>query len=343
MKHFIFFLTLSFGLYSYGQIGVGTTTPNTSAAVDVQSTTQGFLPPRLSTSQRNTINTSVDSKGLIIFNTDTSVLNIFDGVKWHAISNSDGPEICSSAITYADIINCLQLNYTPNQTLGYSSARDVLYSTIDINSATQELNCVYTDYAIVMDYSTDPDPSIHAFNLGINAEHVFPQSMGAGDEPARSDMYNIFPSRVDVNSSRSNCPYGEIVDTDTEVWYYLNQQMASIPASNIDLYTEKDNNALYPLLSAGQQCALEPREEKKGDLARAIFYFYTIYNSTNVNGYVSYANDAFFNAMKTTLLQWHDDDPVDAVESARNNAIKSHQGNDNPFVIDSALAQRLFI
>jgi hypothetical protein len=342
MRSILLLVSLVYGFAAFGQVGIGTTTPDTSAALEVQSATKGVLPPRLNTIQRDNLVTTIDSKGLIIFNSDTGVLNIFDGVHWHAIAPEEVPSICNSVNTYADILNCLQINYTPDQTLGYSSARDILYSTIDINTATQELNCVYTDYAIIMDYATDPDPSIHAFNLGINAEHVYPQSMGAGDEPARSDMFNIFPSRVDVNSSRSNCPYDEIVDANVEVWFYLNQQMGTIPNSNIDAYTEKDNNTSFPLLSAGQQCAMEPREDKKGDLARAIFYFYAIYNSSNANGYISYANDNFFDVMKTTLLQWHSGDPVDAIEMARNNAIKTHQGNDNPFVLDATLAGRLF-
>ena len=114
-----------------------------------------------------------------------------------------------------------------------------------------------------MDYSTDPDPSVHAFNLGINAEHVFPQSMGAGDEPARSDMFNIFPSRVEVNSARGNCPFNDVVDTDTESWYYTNMLMTTIPAINIDFYAEIDQDASYPLLGVTQQCAIEPPEIKK--------------------------------------------------------------------------------
>ncbi|MBC8882575.1 endonuclease [Flavobacterium piscinae] len=46
--------------------------------------------------------------------------------------------------------------------------------------------------------------------------------------------------------------------------------------------------------------------------------------------------------MKTTLLQWHNQDPVDQIEMERNNKIKLYQGNDNPFIIDATLAERLF-
>jgi len=333
--------SLVFSLSAWSQVGVNTNTPDNSSSLDVTSTTKGVLPPRMTSEQRDNIIVNTTSAGLIIYNLDSQVLNIFDGVKWHAITTDSSELVCLSATTFNEYLTCLQTNYTPNQTLGYGPARDVLYGNIDLNSS-QELSCVYSGFTIVMDYSTDPDPSIHAFNLGINTEHIYPQSMGAGDEPARSDMFNIFPSRIEVNSSRSNCPYNNIVDTDTESWFYLNQELNSVPTTNIDLYSEKDNEATYGTLQASQQCDFEPRESKKGDIARAIFYFYAIYNATNQNTYLSYANEPFFDSIISTLLQWHIDDPVDQEEIDRNNAIKLQQGNDNPFIIDATLAARVY-
>jgi len=326
----------------FSQVGIGTNNPNVSTALEVKSDTKGVLPPRMNTAQRDAIGTTAASEGLIIFNTDSNRLNIFDGVIWHAIINKQSETICQNAVTLSDFLNCVQVNFAPSQTLGYAYARDVLYSTIDIDPSTQELKGIYTGFTILMDYSTDPDPSIHAFNLGMNAEHVYPQSMGAGDEPGRSDMYNIFPTRVEANSSRSNCPYNEIVDSDTELWYYLNLEVNTIPATNIDLHSEKDNDDTFPLLGITQQCAFEPRESKKGDVARAVFYYYSVYNVVNISTFISYADEDFFNAMKTTLLQWHLDDPVDQVEIDRNNAIQTYQGNSNPFIIDASLPHRMF-
>ena len=50
------------------QIGIGTTTPNASSVLDVTSTTQGMLTPRMTTVQRNAIATPAD--GLIVYDTD---------------------------------------------------------------------------------------------------------------------------------------------------------------------------------------------------------------------------------------------------------------------------------
>ncbi|MFK7832701.1 MAG: endonuclease [Winogradskyella sp.] len=343
MKHItLLLLAFLWTTILFSQVGIGTNTPDNSAALHIDSETQGFLPPRMTSVQRDAIAVTTDSKGLIIYNTDSNKLNIFDGVTWHAIVTSQPEQICATASTLVEFLTCLQTNYTPDQTLGYTDARDIMYSVVDVNPITQELKGVYTDFTILMDYSTDLDPSIHAFNLGMNAEHIFPQSMGASEEPARSDLFNLFPSRVEVNSARGSCPFNEITDGDTESWYYLNQTLNTIPVTNIERYTEIDNETSYPLLALIQQFSLEPQEQKKGDIARVVFYFYSIYNATNINSYMSTANDVFFDYMKAILLIWHSNDPVDQAELDRNTLIETYQGNSNPFVLDSSLAPRMF-
>jgi hypothetical protein len=61
-------------------IGVGTTTPETSAILDVKSTTKGFLMPRMNTIQRDAIVNP--TQGLQIYNTDDRCHDTYDGSKW---------------------------------------------------------------------------------------------------------------------------------------------------------------------------------------------------------------------------------------------------------------------
>ncbi len=223
------------------------------------------------------------------------------------------------------LIDALQDSYTPDNPLGYGPARDILYSEIDNNGL--ELSGIYTNFTVTLDPNEDPSVSAFQNGAGINAEHVYPQSLGAGNEPAKSDLHNIFPSKVNVNAARGNCPFDEIEDTDTDSWFYLDMQSSNIPLTEIEKYSEKDE----------EDCVFEPREEVKGNIARAMFYFYAIYQS-NANA----ADPDYFSLQKERLFQWHVADPVDAVEKERDSLIALQQGNNNPFIIDSTLAWRAY-
>lgn len=63
-----------------GAVGIGTTTPNASAALDITSTNKGLLLPRVNSTQRLAINTP--ATGLIVFDTDKKLLYFYDGTKW---------------------------------------------------------------------------------------------------------------------------------------------------------------------------------------------------------------------------------------------------------------------
>jgi hypothetical protein len=58
-------------------------TPNASALLDISSTTKGFLPPRMTTTQRDLIATP--AAGLMIYNTTTNRPNFYDGSAWVAL------------------------------------------------------------------------------------------------------------------------------------------------------------------------------------------------------------------------------------------------------------------
>jgi len=63
-----------------GNVGIGTATPNVSAKLEINSTTQGVLFPRMTTTQRNAITTPAD--GLVIYNTTDNKLQVRAAGVW---------------------------------------------------------------------------------------------------------------------------------------------------------------------------------------------------------------------------------------------------------------------
>ncbi|MCX6278814.1 MAG: fibrobacter succinogenes major paralogous domain-containing protein [Bacteroidetes bacterium] len=88
------FFTISM-IAQNGSVGINNdgSNPNASAMLDVSSTEKGFLPPRMTTAQRNAI--SLPVAGLVIFNTDEKALNIYNGASWGLIS----PIVCGQPFT----------------------------------------------------------------------------------------------------------------------------------------------------------------------------------------------------------------------------------------------------
>ncbi|MDG1394528.1 MAG: hypothetical protein P8P55_06880 [Flavobacteriaceae bacterium] len=70
-------LFFAVGLTTYSQVGIGTTTPDASAALDITATDKGFLMPRLTTAQRMAI--VGKAIGLQVYDTDLDAVMLHDG------------------------------------------------------------------------------------------------------------------------------------------------------------------------------------------------------------------------------------------------------------------------
>lgn len=79
-------LAISCTSFLSAQVGIGTSTPDGSAILELKSTLKGLLPSRLTTTQRNNITSPAN--GLLIYNTDENKLNMYSGSTWVSISTS---------------------------------------------------------------------------------------------------------------------------------------------------------------------------------------------------------------------------------------------------------------
>ena len=93
------FFFCSFSTAIFAQVGIGTNTPNPSSVLELNSTDKAFIPPRMTTVQRDLISNPV--AGMEIFNTTTSCIEIYRGTGWY--------NLCSGAVTLTPTIT----SFTP--------------------------------------------------------------------------------------------------------------------------------------------------------------------------------------------------------------------------------------
>lgn len=217
--------------------------------------------------------------------------------------------------------------YKPSVVLEYGPARDTLFAKV-LAIDDDSLRCIYSDHTLYLDPTQNPRQYVYlnGSTLGMNTEHAYPQSKGAATGNARSDMHHLYPTRIPVNEARGNLPFAEIPDQQTQKWFYKTFVLTSIPAVDKDLYSEANASAF------------EPRESVKGDVARAVFYFYTMYTAEALN-----ADPNFFQLQRATLCQWHYNDRADSAELIKTLRIAPYQENKpNPFILDCTLARRIY-
>lgn len=143
---------------------------------------------------------------------------------------------------------------------------------------------------------------------GYSREHTYCHSWmptnPAQSLPEYNDYHHLFPTNQDdVNALRSNYPLGEVV---TVQQTYLGCKFGQ----------DANGNTVF-----------EPRDEHKGDAARAMMYETICYTTVSGNTWALPTSQN-----QAILKQWHFNDLPDSWEISRNDYIDSLQSNRNPFV-----------
>jgi len=225
-----------------------------------------------------------------------------------------------------DLAEQLRQDFGDPPTFMYDVARDTLYG--QVYNTGGEVEAFYTGFTAPLLDGESPRESMAMG--GINTEHLWPQSLGAGELPARSNMHILVPAREDVNSARSNYAFGTIPPGDVDVWYRddTNQNFAPPPAQ------QPEWSRVLSAPSDRNDRRFEPRDVAKGEVARSMFYFQLVYPQRAAPGFLS--------VQEADLRAWHADHPVSADEQRRNVLIASYQGNKlNPFALDPTLVDRV--
>lgn len=198
-------------------------------------------------------------------------------------------------------------------------------------------------------YAKVTDRAGSGSGLKYNREHTWPNSLGFGStngdkglpHAPYTDTHMLYLTDAQWNSDRGNKPY------------------ADCPSGCGERVTEANNGSgggsgAYPGNSNwvrtpdGNAGSFQVWGKRKGDMARAVMYMAIRYeggrdpNTQQSEPDLELTDDRSrilitssspaYMGLLSTLLAWHQADPPDAAERARNDVIQGFQGNRNPFI-----------
>lgn len=217
-----------------------------------------------------------------------------------------------SASTFiSDLQNRIRNPYTKISYDLFDETNIANYAALNNDNGTKSVFCVYSNYEY--NYSG-------TFSWGVmSREHTFCfswQPAGSESRPEYSDQHHLFPTHQNnANARRSNHPMGKVIHPS---YTFMDSKLGN----------DVNGNIVY-----------EPRDQHKGDAARALLYMVLRYHG--IDGYdwtFNWLNNTKLPSLGeapqdlATLITWHKQDPPDKWEIERNNYIQSIQQNRNPFI-----------
>ncbi|KGO91575.1 GEVED domain-containing protein [Flavobacterium subsaxonicum] len=122
------------------KIGANPTTINSTAELEIESTTKGFLPPRLTTAQRDAIVSPAE--GLTIYNTTTKCLNWYDGLAWFSPCEAATPEPEPEPLTFCNITVQWQVYPISSVTFAGIANTSASATSTDLTLANQDFTTI---------------------------------------------------------------------------------------------------------------------------------------------------------------------------------------------------------
>lgn len=191
--------------------------------------------------------------------------------------------------------------------MSYSAVWDALKYTDEDPNNSNNVILLYTGRSQAKSFNSSGNSDPDAWNR----EHSWPKSHGfpSSGDWAYTDIHHLRPADASVNATRGSKDFD-----------HGGSAISEAPGN----YTDADS--------------FEPHSAVKGDVARMMFYMDIRYNGGDATGtddltLVDYTgtSGAILGRI-CTLLEWHQQDPVDATELRRHDRIVERQGNRNPFV-----------
>ncbi|GAA0858911.1 endonuclease [Aliiglaciecola litoralis] len=275
-------------------------------------------------------------------------------------SNSSIAGVVVSALLFINPVSAAIPSgyYDSVNTTNYQTLHDSLHEIIDDHQRFPYTSSATDTWDILEQADEDPDNSSKIIDIYKNAtyskagggnsyynrEHSWPKSYGFPKDGSSNypytDAHHLFLSDSSYNSSRSNKPFADCNSGCSTKTTLANHGRGGGAG---------DSNTTT---GSGATGSWETWDDRKGDSARALMYLAVRYEGgthsitnktepdlilTDNRSLIANSNtgsnlSVAYMGLRSTLIQWHKDDPVDDFERRHNDAVYAHQGNRNPFI-----------
>ncbi len=230
VRKFLLFVWVLFSIQVFAQTGIGTTTPNASAKLDVFSTNKGFLPPRVTlTSVSDATTIASPAEGLLVYNLGSVGLQAgyyyWNGANWATIATATS---AGNGVTASDMVkiydglgNAATIN-TSGATFSVTTSGKYAF---DFSTSATCGNCNVTinfqvrdgsnsNAVIGSDSQTSYNNNVHAeYNGKVEVNLTAGRSYNVLVSTSSGGIYNNDYSRVYMKQVSGNLPVtGQSVD-----------------------------------------------------------------------------------------------------------------------------------